>query len=372
MSTASTTSLGPKVLLTGVSGFVGSHVLDQLLKSPRSYHVTCVIRSKAKTEPWLSQQFAAAFQQNRVEVVEVPDLLASGCLDTAVEGKEYIVHVASPYVLSAKNNKRDIIDPALNMTRNVLEAALKAEKKAKSAGEKPLLKRIVVTSSFAAILNPLKGIEKRDYTYTDKDWQPIQYAFLGTFYSPLAYLISKTLAEKSVWDFLKKHNPTFDAATVNPPNIYGPIIHEVKSEDAINTSSAEPWKLYKAGGPGGDGKVPVEQFWSFCDVRDVAKIHVAALDNPKSHNTRYLAYGGSVSWQEVANEIHDNPEYPQEFKDHIPRGNPGEKHRPTPLAKLDTSRAEKDLGIQFLDWKESVIKGSLYSFIDIEKSWGKQ
>lgn len=362
---------GPKVLLTGVSGFVGSHVLDQLLKSDRNYHVTCVIRSKAKTEPWLSRQFADAFG-SRIDVVEVSDLLASGCLDHAVEGKDYIVHVASPYVLTAKNNKKDIIDPAVHMTRNVLEAALKAENRAKAAGVTPQLKRIVVTSSFAAILNPLKGIEKRNYTYTDKDWQPIQFAFMGIFYSPLAYLISKTLAEKSVWTFLEQHKPSFDAATVNPPQIYGPIIHEVKSEDAINTSSAEPWKLYKAGGPKGDGKVPKESLWSFCDVRDVARIHVAALDNPNAHNTRYLAYGGSISWQEVADEIHDNPEYPQELRDHIPKGNHGQKTRPNPLAKLDTSRAEKDLGIRFLDWKESVIKGSLYSFVEIEKTWSQQ
>lgn len=363
-------SQGPRVLLTGVSGFVGSHVLDQLLKSDRNYHVTCVIRSKAKTEPWLSSQFADDFGR-RLDVVEVSDLLAPGALDQAVEGKDYVVHVASPYVLKAQNNKKDIIEPATNMTRNVLEAALKAEKAAIQAGRKPQLKRIVVTSSFAAILNPLRGIEKRDYTYTDKDWQPITSTFLSSFYTPLAYLVSKTLAEKSVWAFLEHHKPSFDAATVNPPQIYGPIIHPVASEEAINTSSAEPWKLYKAGGPNGDGKVPVEAFWSFCDVRDVARIHVAALDNPKASNTRYLACGGSVSWQEVADEIHDNPEYPQALKDHIPKGNHGAKHRPTPLATLDTSRAQKDLGIQFRDWKESVIKGSLYSFVEIEKSWSK-
>lgn len=360
----------PKVLLTGVSGFVGSHVLDQLLKSDLNYHVTCVIRSKAKTEPWLSRQFSDALG-SRIDVVEVPDLLAPGCLDEAVEGKDYIVHVASPYVLKAKDNKKDIIEPAVHMTRNVLEAALKAENKAKDAGLKPQLKRIVVTSSFAAVLNPLKGIEKRNYTYTDKDWQPITYAFMGMFYTPLAYLISKTLAEKSVWDFLDKHKPSFDAATVNPPQIYGPIIHQVDSEAAINTSSAEPWKLYKAGAPDGDGKVPIESFWSFCDVRDVARVHVEALHNPKASNTRYLSCGGTVSWQEVADEIHDNPEYPQALKDHIPKGNYGQKHRPNPIATLDTSKAQNDLGIQFRDWKESVIKGSLYSFMEIEKSWGR-
>ncbi|SYW83700.1 uncharacterized protein UHO2_06896 [Ustilago hordei] len=331
---------GPKVLLTGVSGFVGSHVLDQLLKSDRNYHVTCVIRSKAKTEPWLSRQFADEFGK-RIHVVQVSDLLAPGSLDQPVLGKDYIVHVASPYVLKASNNKRDIIDPALKMTQNVLSAALKSEQADKTAGRKPQLKRIVLTSSFAAILNPLRGIEKRDYTYTDKDWQPIQYSFM---------------AEKSVWNFLDQHNPSFDAATVNPPQIYGPIIHQVKSEEAINTSSAEPWKLYKAGGPNGD---------------DVAEIHVKALDNPKACKTRYVACGGSVSWQQVADEIHDNPEYPQELKHHIPKGEHGKQHRPNPLAKLDTSKAEKDLGIKFKDWKDSVIKGSLYSFVEIEKSWGR-
>ncbi|SNX85478.1 related to methylglyoxal reductase (NADPH-dependent) [Melanopsichium pennsylvanicum] len=359
-----------QVLLTGVSGFVGSHVLDQLLKSPRNYHVTCVIRSKVKTEPWLSRQFADAFD-TRITVVEVPDLLAPGCLDAVVQGKDYLVHVASPYVLTAKNNKKDIIEPAIHMTQNVLEAALKAENKVKDAGQPPRLKRIVVTSSFAAILNPLKGIEKRDYTYTTQDWQPIQCAFMGMFHTPLAYVISKTLAEKSVWDFLNKHNPTFDATTVNPPQIYGPIIHQVNSEEAINTSSAEPWKLYKSGGPKGDGKVPIERFWSFCDVRDVAKIHVEALHNPKAKNTRYLSCGGTVSWQEVADEIHDNPQYPQQLKHHIPKGNYGQNHRPKTLAKLDTTRAQHDLGIEFKDWKESVIKGSLYSLIQIEKSWSR-
>lgn len=367
---STTATQGPKVLLTGVSGFVGSHVLDQLLKSDRNYHVTCVIRSKAKTEPWLSSQFLSAFG-SRVDTLEVSDLLASGSLDQAVLGKDYIVHVASPYVLTAKNNKKDIIEPAVNMTRNVLEAALKAEKAAKAEGKTPQLKRIVVTSSFAAILNPLRGVEKRDYTYTDKDWQPITSTFIASFYSPLAYLVSKTLAEKTVWSFLEQHKPTFDAATVNPPNIYGPIIHEVKSEDALNTSSAEPWKLYKAGGPKGDGKVPPDTFVSFCDVRDVARVHVEALDNPKASNTRYLSYGGSVSWQEVADEIHNNPEYPRELKDHIPKGNPGANTRPSPLCKLDTSRAEGDLGIKFRDWKESVIKGSLYSFMEIEKKWNQ-
>ncbi|PWY97629.1 NAD(P)-binding protein [Testicularia cyperi] len=359
---------GSEVLLTGVSGFVGSHVLDELLKSPRNYNVTCVIRSKAKTGPWLERQFPDAFG-NRVHVVEVSDLLAPGCLDEAVQGKDYIVHVASPYVLKAKNNRKDILEPAINMTRNVLEAALKAEKQAKEAGQTPRLKRIVVTSSFAAVLNPLKGVEKRNYTYTDKDWQPIKSIFLASFYSPLAYLVSKTLAEKTVWDFLAQHKPTFDAATVNPPQIYGPIIHEVKSESAINTSSSLPWQLYKAGGPDGDGQVPVEDFWSFCDVRDVAAIHVAALDNPNASNQRYLACGGTASWQEVADEIHNNPEYPKELKDHIPTGNPGKNHRPDTLATIDTSRAQSDLGIHFRDWKDSIIKGSMYSFMKIEKSW---
>lgn len=366
----SSTESGPQVLLTGVSGFVGSHVLDQLLKSPRNYAVTCVIRSKGKTEPWLSEQFPNVLG-SRVSLVEVPDLLAPGCLDEAVFGKDYIVHVASPYVITAKDNRAEILEPAITMTRNVLEAALKAETKAKEAGQKPQLKRIVVTSSFAAILNTLRGIEKRNYNYTEKDWQPIKSKFLSSFYSPLAYVVSKTLAEKSVWDFLKQHKPSFDAATVNPPQIYGPIIHQIKSEEAINTSSGEPWKLYKAGGPQGDGKVPADTFWSFCDVRDVASIHVAALDNPKASNERFLACGGTVSWQEVADEIHDNAEYPQELRDHIPKGNHGAKTRPSALATLDTSKARDVLGIQFHDWKDSVIKGSLYSFMEIEKKWAK-
>ena len=90
-----------------------------------------------------------------------------------MEGIDYVLHIASPYVVSAKKDK-DLIDPAINGTLNVMKAA--------SASN---IKGLVLTSSCIAVY-PHK-FDKLDHVYNEEDW--------GDVKQTGAYGKSKILAE---------------------------------------------------------------------------------------------------------------------------------------------------------------------------------
>ena len=351
---------GLHVLLTGASGFVGSHVLDQLLSSPKNYIIHCAVRSPAKTEPWLNSRFPGVLG-SRVILINVPDLTQAGAFDESVKDKDYIIHVATPVDLSVKNPRKELIEPAVKMVENLLLSAHKL-----SASGSLRLKRFVFTSSFAAAVNPLRGALKRNYTYTEADWQPITSPFLASFNILLSYLTSKTLAEKALWKFIETQKPAFDAVSLNPPNIYGPLIQSVPNEDSINGSNKGVWNLLSS------GSVPPTDFTAWVDVRDVALLHVLALDNAKASNQRYIACAGHLTHQQLADEIHANPDkYPAELVSRVPKGIQGVLGLPKPLAAVDSSKVKRDFDFSFRDWKESAINGSMLSLLDIEKTWIK-
>lgn len=340
----------PLVLLTGSTGFVGAPTLRLLLAD--GYTVRAAIRDMSKADHIKKQHPEKA---DHLEFVEVRDMMKPDAFMEAAKGVDYIVHVASPFLLKVKSNRKDLIDPAIDMTNAILNAAQAS----------PSVKRIVFTSSFATILDPVKGI-KCDYEYTSESRSPLgnRWNILGnktvaSLYSPLAYTLSKVLAELAIWDYIKSKKPHFDAVTLHPPYIFGKLEQAVSSPDQLNESTRAVYQLLDA------KTVPKDVFPPYCDVEDVAKAHVLALTNPKASNQRYLLCGGDVSWQKVCDEVHKN--YPQ-IADRIPVGNPGADTLPKPLARLNVSKAEQDLGIVFTGWKESVIDHSLLQLAEMPKS----
>ena len=93
----------------------------------------------------------------------------------------------------------------------------------------------VITSSFAAILNPFLGY-RPDYTYSEKDWNPIteEQAVENT---PNGYRASKTFAERAAWKFVEQEKPNFTLATCNPPMVFGPVHPALQTLDSLNTSN---------------------------------------------------------------------------------------------------------------------------------------
>jgi nucleoside-diphosphate-sugar epimerase len=144
-----------RFLVTGASGYIALHVVDQLLKE--GHFVRGTVRSlkdQKKSEPIRN---LSKNSKGELELVEA-DLLDANSWKQAVQNIDYILHVASPLPLSNPSNEDEVIKPAVDGTLNVLKAALETE-----------VKRIVVTSSGLAIT----GYNYEDKIYSEKDWSDV-------------------------------------------------------------------------------------------------------------------------------------------------------------------------------------------------------
>jgi nucleoside-diphosphate-sugar epimerase len=177
----SSSSSSPIVLITGVTGFLAAHVLDSVLASPNNYRVRGTTRSLGKKDALLARLGDNA---ERVELVLV-EATEKDDLTEVVKGVTYIAHVASPYQLQVDDIERDLLQPAIEGTLNVLRYAQK----------EPSVKKIAITSSFAAVVDfGAGGPNRPGFTYTQKDWNPLNREDAK---GPVAYAVSKKLVSPS-------------------------------------------------------------------------------------------------------------------------------------------------------------------------------
>jgi len=137
------------------------------------------------------------------------DLLNAESLDHAIAGADYVVHVASPFVIEGIRHSDDLVKPAVEGTLNALKAA-----------HKHRVKRVVVTSSVVAIMGKSANATTGPTIFTEKDWsEPAELKSLDD-----AYQLSKTMAEKAAWDYQSKLAPeeAFELVCVNPGLVMGP------------------------------------------------------------------------------------------------------------------------------------------------------
>ncbi|XP_047485902.1 phenylacetaldehyde reductase-like, partial [Penaeus chinensis] len=245
----------PVILVTGVSGFIGSHVAKLLLEE--GYKVRGTVRSlsnEAKVEPLKNLVPEAKFP---LELVEA-DLTKEEGWDKAVEGCTGVLHVASPFpdLVNQQAEEAGLVDTAKDGTLQVLKAV--------AAHAAASVKRVVVTSSFAAVFGePAPDAEK---TYTEEDWTDAESTTID------AYTKSKVVAEKAAWDFVKElpDDQKFELTVINPTFVLGPPLLEAhKSATSVNFMAQIVNRAY----PG----VARVQF-PICDVRDVAKAHVKMVE----------------------------------------------------------------------------------------------
>ena len=151
------------------------------------------------------------------------------------------------------------------------------------------------------------------HVYAEGDWNPItsEQAYQN---APFAYLASKTYEEKAAWDFVKDEKPSFTLTTMNPPMVYGPVIHSISSLESINTSNARFVSLLR-GSP--STPCPATVNYLFVDVRDLALAHVLVLEKQGAENQRFLVTAGNYCNAEIVRIIGE--EYP-EFGDKMPIG----------------------------------------------------
>ncbi|WP_294045510.1 aldehyde reductase [Sphingomonas sp.] len=257
------------VLVTGGSGFVGGHVILQLLAD--GHIVRTTVRSLAKeaaVRDALAQ--AGASGLDRLSFFAA-DLEQDAGWAEAVAGCDYVQHVASPFPIAQPKDENELIRPAVDGTLRVLRAA-------RDAG----VKRVVLTSSFAAIGY---GHGDRDADYTEADWTDVQQPAVQP------YMKSKTLAERAAWDFIGSEVGAPELAVVNPVGIFGPALN-----GDLSTSVELVKRVIEGKLPG----VP-RLYMGAVDVRDVAGMQVKAMTAPEAAGQRFLAVAGpALSFHEMA------------------------------------------------------------------------
>jgi nucleoside-diphosphate-sugar epimerase len=342
------------ILVTGATSFIAGHIIKLLLE--KDYNIRGTVRSQEKEA--LVLETIPENLRHRLSFVHVADI-AVDSFDEAVQGVHGIIHVASQFHFKVTNPEKDLLLPAINGTESVLKAAHKYN--TTHNDETNRIKRIVITSSFAAVVDGDKGL-RPGYVYTEKDWSPLTYEEAATTTDNPAkvYRASKTLAEKAAWDFIEKQQPKFTIATICEPMVFGPRADNLKSLKDLNTSNAGIWTLVTSGS---DATIPASRMPWEIDVRDVAFAHVAALEHQTKTNERYVIAAQSYSNQEIIDIVHASTKIPSNIKDNAPRGIPGQ--RMEDHYQIDSTKAQKELGVNYIPLKTS-IEDLILQLVDVQ------
>lgn len=264
------------VMVTGANGYVASWVVKQLLDEGLKVHAA--VRDPSK-ESKIGHLKKLAEESAGSIVFFASDLLKPGSYEEAMEGCELVYHTASPFTSNYTDPQKELIDPAVLGTENVINAANATES----------VKRVIVTSSCAAIYtDAIDTVNAPGGVLTEAIWN--ETASLD--YQP--YSLSKTLAERKAWEMAKKQD-RWDLVTINMSLVLGPFLNPA-------ATTSESINILKMLG-GGEMKMGAPRLGiGLVDVRDVALAHYKAGFTPEAsgryitsaHNTDFLEMGKSL------------------------------------------------------------------------------
>ena len=259
-----------KVLVTGASGFIAEHCIIELLKN--GYSVKGSLRSMNR-EQEVRDAVKTETDDTKLEFCKL-DLLEDDGWEDAMWDCDYLMHVASPFVIEDPKDENELIKPAKEGTLRALNAAKKAG-----------IKRVVLTSSVAAVNSHMMSGTSDHTTWTDIN---------SKYVTP--YQKSKTIAEKAAWDFYNNQdsNNRMELAVINPGGVMGPQL----GNDLGGASTQIVSQLISGKFP----MIPALSF-PFIDVRDVAILHLKAMTTPDADGKRFIAAHSKPTWMYEVAEV---------------------------------------------------------------------
>jgi dihydroflavonol-4-reductase len=336
------------VAVTGATGYIGSHVVRDLLEAGYVVHGTVRDPNDSAKTSHL-RELPGANERLRLFAA---DLLDEGAFDSAFAGCDGLCHVATPARLQAKDPQRDIIDPAIRGTQHVLQAASRAG-----------IQRVVMTSSVAAVAGDVSG------TYREDSWNDAAVPA----HSP--YPFAKTRSERDAWRFASELPPEkrFRLVTLLPCFVLGPVL----SAAHLRTSAFLVDRLI-------GGKMPgvARIRFNLVDVRDVATAHRRALEQDDASG-RYILANGALWIAEIAAALRrhfpDAPIPERKIPDfamyvlalfvpalsvRLLRGQLGKEFT------FDATRAREQLGVEFRPLEATLVDGA-HSILALRNGRGR-
>lgn len=263
------------ILVTGASGYVASWIVKYLLEGGYTVHGT--VREKQDTQKVAHLINLDESSPGTLNLFEA-DLLNQGAFADAMQGCELVIHTASPFQLRVKDPQKQLIEPALEGTRNVLQ----------SVNEIDSVKKVVLTSSVVAVMGDAVDIEDtEDHIFTEDHWN------LSSDLNHQPYAYSKTLAEKEAWR-INQNQDRWHLVTINPGFILGPSLSNRVDSYSTNFVKSLVDGTFKSGMP--------SIYFGFVDVRDVAQAHIKAglMEHPSG---RHITVSETLPMLEVARFI---------------------------------------------------------------------
>ncbi len=266
------------ILVTGATGYVAGWLVKKLLEQGHTVHAA--VRNPGNEQKLAHLNQMAAQSPGQIKYFK-SDLLQEGSYKEAMEGCQLVYHTASPFTSKYKNPQTELIDPAVKGTANVLQ----------TANQTPSVKRVVVTSSCAAIYTDAIDCKNApNGELTEEVWNTTS----SLDYQPYSY--SKTMAEKKAWEMANAQNQ-WDLVTVNPAFVMGPMLNP-------KATTSESFNILKQMGDGTMKAGVPKMGLGLVDVRDVADAHLQAGLNEAAKG-RYITVGHNTDFLEMGLALQD-------------------------------------------------------------------
>lgn len=237
------------VLVTGATGYLAGWIVKRLLEEGKTVHAA--VRDPNNKQKIAHLKDMAAKLPGAINFFKA-DLLDEGSFDEAMAGCDVVMHTASPFISDIDDAQRDLVDPAVKGTRNVLGSVQRTNS----------VTRVVVTSSVAAIYgDAIDVLKSPGHVLTEKDWNTTSRL------DHQAYSFSKVEAEKAAWEIVETQD-RWKLVTINPSFIVGP--------GTAKTQTSESFALVKQTGDGTFRMGVPKMEIGMVDVRDVAEAHLRA------------------------------------------------------------------------------------------------
>ena len=331
----------PTYCVTGASGFIARVLIAQLLD--QGHKVRGTVRS-LKNEDKLAPLRAIPGADAGLELFEA-NLMDDGSFDEVVQGCDGVFHTASPYSMNVEDPDRDLVQPAIRGTVTVLESCVK----------EPSVKRVVLTSSMAAIQD-----SPEDKTYTEEDWNETSTLKRNPYY------FSKAEAERAAWKFVEdeaRNTTGFDLVVINPVLVIGP-----EDGKGINPSNDVFKQIIEGAYP-----AIIDVAFGIVSVDDVARAHVLGMEKADAKG-RHLCSANTLHLRDICDIL--SRTFPN-LAPHLPKKNMSGACG-TALVKLstyvsgpktqgvwvrtnigrwpylDTSKIRNELGLEFAPLEDSI------------------